>query len=166
MVWTWRLVWSSEWPAMTCQYQNSYGATGGWISQTVFACQKSRHFLQGNKILSEAIRRVQIPSRAANVVQKALISKIIKPSCFGWAQGFCFYKLDMCWAGAIKYLKTNKAFNLHTAISAKNPSRGRSRGDTQNLVKYLTKQAQKNVSIGKYPHILWPRCGVRVLGSR
>ena len=49
---------------MTCQYQNSYGtiAAGGGISQTAFACQKSRHFLQGNKILSAAIRRVQIPS--------------------------------------------------------------------------------------------------------
>ena len=75
---------------MTCQYQNSYGAiaTGGWISQTVFACQKSRHFLQGNKILSEAIRRVQIPSRAANVVQLTLISKIIKTFMFWLSSGF------------------------------------------------------------------------------
>ena len=62
---------------MTCQYQNSYGtiATGGGISQTALACQKSRHFLQGNKILSAAIRRVQIPSKAANVDWEALISK-------------------------------------------------------------------------------------------
>ena len=66
-VWTWiltSLVVSSLTRGMTCQYQNSYGtiAAGGGISQTAFACQKSRHFLQGNKILSAAIRRVQIPS--------------------------------------------------------------------------------------------------------